>query len=342
MLDAFEAKLRYIDRLGGLIEELEGAGFSIGKINFMLTNLFYLSAFYPNPFGILQIVVGNNSRQLFTSAASTAIVRRGGSPIILDLDGDGVETTNVADGAYFDHDGNGFAEQTGWAGADDGILVRDINGNGTIDTGKELFGNETLLNNGTEAANGFQALADLDGNSDGKIDANDAAWNQLKIWQDINGDGFSTADELHTLDELGIQSINTGYTSSGIVDPEGNEHKQVGSFTKTDGSTGTATDVWFKRDTMFTIADEWVDVPQDIAALPDLQGYGNVYDLQQAMARDTSGQLRGLIEQFMAASDPAVRNGLMDQILFTWTGSNGIDPASRGTNIDARKLAVLA
>lgn len=55
-------------------------------------------------------------RDLFTTAKTTA------SPIILDLDGDGVETTGVADGAYFDHDGNGFAEQTGWASSDDGIL----------------------------------------------------------------------------------------------------------------------------------------------------------------------------------------------------------------------------
>jgi len=55
-------------------------------------------------------------------------------PIILDLDGDGVETLNMADSSiYFDHNRDGFAQRTGWAGADDGILVRDLNGNGQID-----------------------------------------------------------------------------------------------------------------------------------------------------------------------------------------------------------------
>jgi hypothetical protein len=98
------------------------------------------------------------------------------SPIILDLDGDGIETTNVKDGAYFDHDGNGFAEQTGWAGADDGLLVFDRDGNGTIDSGKELFGSETILSDGSKASNGFEALAELDDNHDGKIDASDAAF----------------------------------------------------------------------------------------------------------------------------------------------------------------------
>ncbi|MBI5556778.1 MAG: hypothetical protein HY885_04010, partial [Deltaproteobacteria bacterium] len=67
------------------------------------------------------------------------------SPLILDLDGDGVETTPVNADAYFDHAGDGFAEQTGWVGADDGLLVYDRNANGTIDTGAELFGDNTLL-----------------------------------------------------------------------------------------------------------------------------------------------------------------------------------------------------
>ncbi|MEW6620491.1 MAG: hypothetical protein AB1422_14340 [bacterium] len=221
----------------------------------------------------------------FTAAAPLS----NASPIILDLDGDGVETTNVKGRAYFDHDGNGFAEQTGWAAPDDGILVFDRNEDGIINDGKELFGSQTILEDGTTAANGFQALADLDDNLDGKIDAGDAAWTSLKIWQDVDGDGLSAATEFHTLDELGIQSINTGYVDSTFIDAQGNEHWQVGSFTKTDGTTGTATDVWFQSDKAYTIATEWLDVPPEIAVLPDLQGYGNVYDLHQAMVRDASG-----------------------------------------------------
>jgi hypothetical protein len=276
----------------------------------------------------------NSLRDLFTSAEVA-------TPIILDLDRDGVETTNITDGAYFDHDKNGFAEQTGWASPDDGALVWDRNNDGIINDGGELFGNETVLQNGSLASNGFEALAEWDENADGKIDSNDTVWSQLKVWQDYDGDGYSAADELYTLDELGIQSINTGYTDSSYVDANGNEHRQVGSFTWSDETTSTATDVWFKTDKMYTIANEWLDVPTDIAALPDLQGYGNVYDLQQAMVRDTSGELKSLVEQFIAESDPEVRNSLMDQILFKWTGSDGIDPASRGPYFDARKLSVL-
>src|SRR4029453_6414782 len=88
-------------------------------------------------------------------------------PIVLDLDGDGVETTPASRATFFDHNADGFAERTGWVGVDDGLLVRDRDGNGLVDTGRELLGNHTLRPNGTEAANGFQALADLDPNGDG-------------------------------------------------------------------------------------------------------------------------------------------------------------------------------
>ncbi len=274
-------------------------------------------------------------RSLFNTAKTIL------SPIILDLDGDGVETAGVKSGAYFDHDGNGFAEQTGWAKSEDGLLVLDKNGNGTIDSGRELFGDQTLLANGTRAANGFQALAELDDNADGKIDVNDAAYANLKIWQDLDGDGYSTPNELKTLSEMGIASINTGFSDSSLVDENGNAHKQIGSYQRTDGTSGTAADVWFRADKMFTITAETLDVPADIAVLPDLRGFGNVYDLHQVMVRDTSGQLQLLVQQFIAAADPAVRSGLMDRILFKWTGSDGVSPTSRGNFFDGRKLAVL-
>lgn len=109
----------------------------------------------------------------------------------------------------------------------------------------------------------------------------------MKVWKDADGDGFTSAGELLSLADAGIQSIDTGYSTSSLIDANGNEHRQIGSFTRTDNTTGAAADVWFKRDLMFTLAEEWLAVPADVAALPDLQGYGNVYDLQQAMVRDS-------------------------------------------------------
>jgi len=297
-----------------------GSGYTITPDN-------KVTPLYPGIPGVQDII--NKTKKDFNTASVTT------SPIALDLDGDGIETKSLTDEIYFDHNSNGFSEKTGWLGEDDGLLVMDRDGNGRT----ELFGNQTILSNGQKASNGFEALAELDENKDGKIDASDAVYSQLRIWRDSDGDGEitygvdengqRTTDELFTLDELGIQSINTGYTDTNITDANGNTIKQAGSFTRTDGTTGNASDVWFKIDNMYSIANEWVDVPDDIAALPDLQGYGNVYDLHQAMARDESGELKSLVEQFMNETDAETRRALIIPILYKWTGVENIDPLSR-------------
>jgi hypothetical protein len=122
-------------------------------------------------------------------------------PLILDLDGDGIETVavNGQAGARFDYDGIGVRHATGWVGKDDGFLVRDLNGNGLVDSGAELFGDQTRLANGTITNDGFAALKDLDSNNDGKIDSNDQKFSELKIWRDGNSNGQTDANELITL-----------------------------------------------------------------------------------------------------------------------------------------------
>ncbi|MDK4627444.1 hypothetical protein QG055_09555, partial [Kingella kingae] len=106
----------------------------------------------------------------------------GYDPLILDLGSNGIETISVAgfSGSLFDHNNDGIRTATGWVSADDGLLVRDLNGNGLIDNGSELFGNNTRLANGQNAAHGYAALAELDSNNDGKVNALDKAFNELR------------------------------------------------------------------------------------------------------------------------------------------------------------------
>jgi hypothetical protein len=215
-------------------------------------------------------------------------------PLMLDLNGDGIKTISASSGAFFDHDGDGFAEQTGWVDSNDGLLVMDRNGDGVINDGKELFGDQTVLSNGKTAANGFEALTDLDSNDDGKIDGNDEAFSQLKVWKDSDADGYSLTEELHTLEELGITSINLSSTISNITDEGGNTQNRQGSFDYADGTSGQIAEYSVEEGTTDTIPNDWVDVPADIYELPDLRGYGTVYDLHQAMAMDSSCELKSL------------------------------------------------
>jgi hypothetical protein len=170
------------------------------------------------------------------------------SPLALDLNGDGVQTTGLAQGAAFDMDANGSAEHVGWVSPQDGWLVRDLNGNGQVDNGTELFGSNTVLADGSKAQDGWAALAAMDSNGDGKVDAQDAAFGQLRVWQDANGNGVTDAGELKSLGDLGIASLNTGHDNRS-VEQNGNTLQGFGSFTTTDGATHQVADAWLQSTT---------------------------------------------------------------------------------------------
>jgi hypothetical protein len=123
------------------------------------------------------------------------------SPLVLDVDGNDFETKAKTDGVYFDLDNNGFAEKTAWTSGD-AFLTYDLNENGKIDNGGELFGNHTLVGE-NKAADGFAALAQYDENLDGFIDENDDIYHLMRLWND-NGDGVSEDGEFKTLEEMGV------------------------------------------------------------------------------------------------------------------------------------------
>ncbi|MEB3265106.1 MAG: Ig-like domain-containing protein, partial [Cyanobacteriota bacterium] len=180
-----------------------------------------------------------------TSSGYTITQSAGGvTPLALDLNGDGIQTLSLESGVAFDIDADGQAESVGWLSDGDAWLGLDRNGNGSLDSGAELFGNHTPLQGGGTAAEGFAALADLDSNSDLNLDAADARYGELLLWSDRNRDGVSQADELTGLAQAGVVSIALDGLTDAATRQNGNWLGLSGSFRRSDGSLGAITDVW--------------------------------------------------------------------------------------------------
>lgn len=156
-------------------------------------------------------------------------------PIVFDLDGDGIELTSYQKGARFDITGSGQQVNTAFVTGGDAFLALDRNGNGTIDSGRELFGDQ----NG--ATNGFEELRKLDSNKDGVINKNDVDFAKLLLFKD-NGNGKTEEGELFTLEQAGIREISLGYRNVSQVAAGGNRLGQIGSYTRNDGSRGLSAD----------------------------------------------------------------------------------------------------
>ncbi|WP_172955071.1 calcium-binding protein [Sterolibacterium denitrificans] len=238
------------------------------------------------------------------------------------MDGDGLETVGLSANIYFDHDGDGVLTRTGWAGKDDALLVWDRNANGSIDTGAELFGDFTPLPNGTLAPNGFAALAALDSNGDGILDATDPAFAELRLWRDADQNGVTGAGELISLLDAGILSLNLANTLKNKNLANGNQLTREGSFTRTDGTTSAMGEFKLAIDTFNTRFAEQIEVPEALKTLSNMQGAGNVRELQQAAAQ--SGDVANLLAQFQSATTRAEQRILLDQLITTWADTAGM------------------
>ncbi|BBA32636.1 hemolysin-type calcium binding domain protein [Methylocaldum marinum] len=274
----------------------------------------------------------------FLAARGWVAPRR--DPLVFDLDGDGIETVGLSatNPILFDHDGDGIKQGTGWIQPDDAFLVLDRDGNGTIDSGRELFGDSTPLSTGGTAVDGFAALAQEDTNGDGTVNASDARFSQLRLWRDLNQDGISQSGELFTLVEAGIAAIHVAKTENSQVLADRNQIADLGTFTRTDGTVGTlgqVADVDLASDTFHRTFTDPVPLTEAALALPDMQGAGLVRDLREAasLSSEVAATLSAMTTDTTRAQFIAHANTLIDQWAATSTLQNSYDLATQ-QNLD--------
>ena len=252
--------------------------------------------------------------------------RRYTDPLALDLDGDGIELTRLSGetSVKFDADGDGRRTATAWIAGDDALLVLDRNGNGRIDNGNELFGDQTVLSNGQLAADGIAALADLDTNGDGVFSVLDARYGDVRLWRDRNQDGVSQADELIRLVDAGVASISLNATRPNTVLPDAVLERE-GTWTATDGSSHKTGSFDFAQDTYWTAFDS-ITVSETTKALPNIIGNGWVRDLREAATLNP-----GLVDLYAAVDNATTRveyQAAVGKLYREWAGSSTYQDAS--------------
>ena len=221
---------------------------------------------------------------------------------------------------YFDYYSTGFQIWTEWVVTTKRyILARDIDGNGTIDNGNELFGATTVMEDGEFANNGFLALRELCDTKDGIFDKRSAAYDEVYIWvgfNDIGDDGISLISNVR------IISIDTNYTVVDYVDGEENKVRHVSTAKLDNGEVVEVEEVRLSYTPRETKAVYEVEVSDDVKDLPQIRGHGTTYSLHQAMMIDESGELQRLVKQFTSEKRESVRRELTRNIMYKWTNTN--------------------
>lgn len=261
-------------------------------------------------------------------------------PLVVDLNKNKKYAGDIQNGTHFDSGNDGFKEKTAWIEKGDGLLVRDINKNGTIDSGEELFGDTMPLEDGSYAKDGFSALASFDSNEDRKINADDALFGELGIWIDENGDGITQEGEIKSLEELKVKEIDLNSRKLNQTDEYGNSITAESTLVMEDGSEYTIGEVHFQTDRMDVVQTNPVEIADEIKnTMPELKASGPMLTLQQAMTIDEA--LKDMVTEFINCKEPEGRKKLAEEILAKWTGCENIEAGSRGNYVDASHLAII-
>jgi len=301
------------------------------------------STFNPSNSGF-QIPNFQLSNPIKDAAAFLGSALNHASPLAIDLDNDGIESTNINEtNIFFDIKNSGFANKIGWIKQDDGILALDKNHNGNIDNITELFGDYRQ--------SAWDELKLLDSNQNNKIDAADTKFQELKIWRDLNQNGISEDGELKSLAEYNIKEIaltniinlnqyqNENYISSkGIITYADNSTKQsIYDVHFLNDNLNT----WFKGAQSEEFGNDF-QVKVEALLLPLSRGYGDLPSLHIAMSKDDA--LLQMVKEFASLTKTQFDEipAKLETILYRWASVDAVNPdalaEADGANIDARKL----
>lgn len=151
-------------------------------------------------------------------------------PLVINFDGN---LADVKDQKFcFDLNSDGISDNVAKLSKGSGFLSLDLNEDGIINDGGELFG--------TKSGDGFKDLLAYDSDKNGWIDENDEVYDKLKIMV-VNDDG---SQSLYTLKEKDVGAIYLGNASTDFLVTNNTNNvnaaiRKTGLFLYENGSAGT-------------------------------------------------------------------------------------------------------
>jgi hypothetical protein len=142
---------------------------------------------------------------------------------------DTVTLTSPEAGVPFDIDSDGVLDQVAWTEWDTAVafIALDLDGDGRITSGKELFGSYTV----PEAGNGPDALIETFKSTgaplSGAVEGGHKLYDQLLLWVDRNHNGISEHGELRAIKEV-FTAIGMGFVAKTRLDEHGNWFRFMG------------------------------------------------------------------------------------------------------------------
>lgn len=158
-------------------------------------------------------------------------------PLVLNFGGTAAQLRDRAHQFFrFDLDGDGEEEVLPLFASGSGYLAFDLDGNGRIDNGRELFGPRT--------DNGFLELALLDADGNGWIDAADPVFDKLAVWTP-EADGPGRLRSLGDLDigALALAHLATPFALRGSDNADLGQIKAGGLYLTEDGRVGSLQEI---------------------------------------------------------------------------------------------------
>lgn len=160
-------------------------------------------------------------------------------PLVINFDGSAAQLQDLR--FAFDLDSDGQTDNVPLLAGNRGYLALDLNHNGRIDNGRELFGP------GTGTGNGFAELAAYDSDGNGWIDEADPVFQQLQVWTP-SAEGTEGAGNLRTLADVGVGALSTHAIATPFAlrtadNASLGTMRSTSAYLREDGSVGTVQQV---------------------------------------------------------------------------------------------------